>query len=177
MFRIIVTTEHEIQLGGHYMKKRGRPPKQVETDPLTRAKELLKKFKAEADAAILSVNTALGRRAHDSAVGEAIAVCRRSYAFGHALSQITGKSIYRVSGKPLRELKIQARSILLSPTPLPDEAIAVLEELKTTMPLPKIFEGEAEYQRWLKVRGMVEIVEDKDDYRSQTARQKFPSVD
>jgi hypothetical protein len=35
--------------------------------------------------------------------------------------------------------------------------------------------GEAEYQRWLKARGTIEIVEDKADYHS--ARQKFPSID
>jgi hypothetical protein len=44
------------------------------------------------------------------------------------------------------------------------------------MPPSKIFEGEAEYQRWLKENGMVEV--DPDDYWSQTARRsKFPSMD
>jgi hypothetical protein len=55
-----------------------------------------------------------------------IPVCRRSYAFAYALSQITKKTVYRISDKPLRELKVQSRCMLLPPTPLPDEALEVV---------------------------------------------------
>ncbi len=160
------------------MMKKNKPKAQpVEADPLARAEALLKEFKAQADTAILSVNSAVGREAHNAAVEEAIPVCRRSYAFGYALSQITRNTLYRVSDKPLRELKIQSRSIMLPPAALPDEALEVLEALKTTMPPPKVFEGEAEYQQWLKDNGMHEVIEE-DEYRSQTAqRSKFPSTD
>jgi hypothetical protein len=169
------------KIAGGFMTKRGRARKTnsgVESvsrnDPLKRAEGLFKEFKAAADAAILSVNSAVGREARDSAVAEAIAVCRRSYAFGYALSQATMKTAYRVSDKPLRELKIQSRKLLLAPTPLPDEALGVLEALKATMPPPKIFEGEAEYQKWLKEKRMTEVDEKSD----QTwRRDKFLSID
>ena len=160
------------------MTKKAKPKAEsVETNPLKRAEALLKEFKAQADAAILSVNSAVGREAHNAAVEEAIPVCRRSYAFGYALSQMTRNTFYRVSDKPLRELKIQSRSILLPPAALPDEALEILEALKVVMPPPKVFEGEAEYQQWLKDSGMHEVIEE-DDYQSQTAQQsKFPSRD
>jgi hypothetical protein len=62
---------------------------------------------------------------------------------------------------------------------LPDEALEVLETVKATMPPPKVFEGsEAEYRQWLKDKGMFEVVDDEDDYHSQTGqRSKFPSTD
>lgn len=159
------------------MKKAKLKAESVETNPLKRAEALLKEFKAQADTSILSVNSAVDREAHDAAVEAAIPVCRRSYAFGYALSQIARNTLYRVSDKPLRELKIQSRSMLIPPAALSDEALEVLEVLKATLPLPKVFEGEAEYRQWLKDNGMHEVM-DEDEYRSQTAqRSKFPSTD
>jgi hypothetical protein len=53
------------------MKKKKAKVESVETDPLTRAEELLREFQAKADAAILAVNSVVGREAHNAAVAEA----------------------------------------------------------------------------------------------------------
>src|SRR4051794_39833342 len=54
-------------------------------------------------------------------------------------------------------------------------AQTILRENRAEMQLPKRFEGENEYQAWLKSKGLVEV---NDHYRSQTGRTpKFPSRD
>jgi hypothetical protein len=137
---------------------------EVIADPLTRAEELLRAFEVQACESLQLVNNAVDAKDIDGALAKALEAHRRAFAFGHALFQITGKSIFRLSEKPLREVKIRARSIIIPAAPLPDAALAVLQDVKNASPAPKIFDGESEYQQWLKQKRMIEV--DDDDHRS-----------
>jgi len=55
------------------------------------------------------------------------------------------------------------------------EAQIILRNKRAATESPRRFEGENEYQAWLKSKGLVESHDD--DYISQTGRNKFSSMD
>ena len=69
--------------------------KQIESDPMKRAEQLLHEFETEAGAALVRLNNRVGHANIDRSLYEAAEAYRRAYAFGHALVQATGKTIYR----------------------------------------------------------------------------------
>lgn len=179
-FRITFLTEWEVDM------KKGRPKKQaevIEADPLQRAEQMLKEFENEAGAALVRAGKAVGDGEIDAALAEAGECHRRAYAFGHALFQGTGRSIYR------RKFDFQERlneflrrrwigikhGATMATAPLPTEAVKILAQLQAMKPASKIFEGENEFRQMLAARGLVEI--DDDDYKSQTRAPRFPSID
>jgi hypothetical protein len=144
----------------------------TESDRLARAEELLGKFETEFGEALALVNTARNDRDLDASLLQAGETRQRAYAFANALYEATGRSIYRRKWDFHRQLSgaLQDRwdrlKHAIPRSPLPREAVAVLEELRAVMPRPKIFEGESEYQKWLKDQNLREVY--PNDYQSQT---------
>jgi hypothetical protein len=63
----------------------------------------------------------------------------------------------------------------ISPKSIYHEALLMVKEKKAATNLSRKFEGENEYQAWLKSQGISEG--DDDGYVSQTGRKIFPSAD
>lgn len=61
----------------------------------------------------------------------------------------------------------------ITPKTIYHEALLMVKEKKAATNLSRKFEGENEYQEWLKSKGLVES--DDDGYVSQTGQNKFPS--
>jgi hypothetical protein len=157
-------------------------PKEIESDPLKRAEQLLHEFDTAAGAALVKLNNTIGSTNIDSALSEAAEIYRRGYAFSHALFQATGRTIYRRPWNFPEQLTEYQRQrwtgIKRNSMPsavLPDEAKEILEQLKAVKPPSKIFEGENEWQEDLRKRGLVEA--DPPDAPTRTRRPTGPSIE
>lgn len=97
---------------------------------------------------------------------------------------ITGRAIYEVrsalhekfGSDDLRRRARMLKKEMAGPTKMPGQEILVaLEKSWPKQQRPRIFEGEAEYQHWLKAQKLRES--SATDYESQTDNFVFPSVD
>jgi hypothetical protein len=172
-----------IHVGGR-MKKKVRVD-EIETerviDPLTMAEEILRDLDDQFTAELSKVALAKTTEEMDATLIEAGKAYRQAYALSHQLATITGRNIYRrrwdfagrLSEFSMKRWTMVKRAVPVSP--LPPKALEVIEQLKASAPPPKVFEGEHEYQAWLEANNRVEI--DVEEYKSQTGRPKFPSMD
>jgi hypothetical protein len=139
----------------------------MENDPLKRAEQMLRQFETEAASAMTALrNTASS--GIDQALITAAASHRRLYSFSTALAEATGRNIYRrgwsFAGSLPDSLRARWIRLHLPTSPLPGEAVRVIEELRCIN------------QSVLASKGSVVV--SVSEYESQTGRRpKFPSRD
>ena len=71
--------------------------------------------------------------------------------------EVRGQLHDRIGSDDLRHRIRAMRGLAMPPAPLPPEALQVLEALKPKQPtVPKVFEGEDEWQKYLKENNLTE---------------------
>ena len=151
----------------------------IQFNPVSAGERYYAELNMEVDRRLQAVNGAVGEESITSALLAAY------YAFGHALAEATQRRGYEThltlaERMPTDFLKRRLQGLRhsgsLPPVAIPAIGRKILEAIEAQQgpkPGPKVFQGENEWQEYLRQRGLVEV--DPDPYVSRTKSPRRPS--
>lgn len=136
---------------------------QIALSPLSACERMREILSLEVDGRLQAVGKTLGTKVDRALLALSLS-WRRYVAFSNELATITGKNAYQIRanlGSKIRSYDLRRRLPSgpgLPPEPLPPEAIECLNALRAVTPprVKKVFEGEVEFQKFLRDNNLVE---------------------